>query len=107
VPQNFEHRTIVIPAEGGTPLHVFVNDPRTDAFRSAFTPDGKAFAYVATQDGVSNLWVQPLDGGPAKPMTFFKSDRIDDFAFSHDGKKLALLRGRTNRDVVLIRDTGQ
>ena len=75
--------------------------------RQQFTPDGKGIASVVEEGGAGNLWVQPLDGGSPKQLTFFTSDRIDDFAFSHDGKQLALLRGRTNRDVVLIRDSGQ
>lgn len=106
-PQTFQHRTVIIPAAGGAPLHILINDPRTDAPRSEFTPDGKGFAYVATEGDVSNIWIQPLAGGHPQQMTFFKSERINDFSFSRDGKKLAILRGRTNRDVVLIRDTGQ
>jgi hypothetical protein len=56
---------------------------------------------------VSNLWAAPLTGGQTKPLTDFKSDRIFDFVWSRDGKSLALSRGRTSRDVVLLTDTGK
>jgi hypothetical protein len=51
---------------------------------------------------VSNLWSQPLDGGKAKQITDFKSDLIYNFAYSRDGRQLALARGSHTRDAVLI-----
>ena len=109
-PENYVHRLVVIPSEGGAPLHTLVLDKRVRGgfgTRHAFTPDGKGIVTTIEEGGAGNLWMQPLDGGPSKQLTFFKSERIDDFAFSRDGKKLALLRGRTNSDVVLIRDSSQ
>ena len=52
-----------------------------------------------------NLWSQPLDGGPPKQVTDFKSDEIFSFAWSRDGKQLALARGVETGDVVLITDS--
>ena len=43
----------------------------------------------------------------AKALTDFKADKIFDFAWSRDGRKLAVSRGRTTRDVVLLTDTGK
>jgi hypothetical protein len=57
-----------------------------------------------TSGGVSNVWRQPLDGGEAKQVTSFRSDRISDVAESRDGKKLAVARYSTTSDVVMIRD---
>jgi hypothetical protein len=37
-------------------------------------------------------------------VTSFTSDSITRFAVSRDGKRLALARGKTTSDVVLIRD---
>ena len=67
-----------------------------------WSPDGKAIVYVNTVGGVSNLWSQPIDGSPAKQLTNFKTDRILTFAFSPDGKRLALARGNQTSDAVLI-----
>ena len=55
--------------------------------------------------GVSNIWSQPLDGDPPKPLTDFKSDSIFSFSWSRDGKQLVYARGAVTSDVVLIRDS--
>jgi hypothetical protein len=60
--------------------------------------------YVKTVGDVSNIWRLPLAGGDAKSVTTFTSQRITAFAVSRDGKRLALARGMTRSDVVLIRD---
>ncbi len=54
--------------------------------------------------GVSNLWIQPLDGGPARQITDFKEGVIFSYDWSADGKRIYLSRGSETRDVVLIRD---
>jgi hypothetical protein len=46
----------------------------------------------------------PLDGGEPKQVTSFTSDQITNFAVSPDGERLALARGKTTRDAVLMRD---
>lgn len=92
----------VSPLDGGAPLKTFPL-PQPNA-RPRWTPDGRALAYVENKDGISNIVVQPLDGGKPVPLTDFKAEVIFSFAFSPDGKQLALSRGTTNRDVVLIKD---
>jgi hypothetical protein len=52
-----------------------------------------------------SLWLQPLDGSHGKEITNFKSELIMDFKWSFDGSKLALTRGHTDSDVVLIRES--
>jgi Tol biopolymer transport system component len=89
-----------VPAEGGEPLYHF--DAPAGLFGLAWSPDNKALDYALTREGVSNLWEQPLAGGPARQLTHFKSDLILDFAWSLDGKQLALARGNYNSNVVLI-----
>jgi serine/threonine protein kinase len=69
-----------------------------------FSHDGKAVVYPTRDNGVDNLWLQPLDGSKGKLVTDFTSERIYDFHWSFDGKQLALVRGHTDSDVVLIRD---
>ncbi len=69
------------------------------------TRDGKAVIYPVRDGGTDNLWLQHLDGSPGKQITDFKSEEIIDFRWSFDGSKLALIRGHTDSDVVLIRDS--
>jgi len=60
--------------------------------------------FVRSNEGVSNVWRQTIDGSPAKQLTDFRDQRIFGFAWSRDGKQLALSRGTINTDVVLIRN---
>jgi Tol biopolymer transport system component/DNA-binding winged helix-turn-helix (wHTH) protein len=69
-----------------------------------FTPDGKSIIYNISdifRDG-GNVWVQPLDGSPAKPLIELKNDKVYWANFSPDGKKLFYTRGRTNSSAVLL-----
>ena len=72
-----------------------------------FSSDGKGVIYPVRDNGVDNLWLQPLDGSKGKQITDFTSEHIFDFHWSFDGKQLALVRGHTDADVVLIRDGRQ
>jgi serine/threonine protein kinase len=70
-----------------------------------FTLDGKAVAYPITENGVDNVWVQPLDGGAGRQITHFNSEQILSFHWSPDGKNLGVLRGHTDSDVVLLQES--
>ena len=69
-----------------------------------WTADGSALVYAVGRGGVSNLWAQPVDGGPPKQLTNFTAERIFGFGLSRDGRQLALSRGTWSSDVVLISD---
>jgi Tol biopolymer transport system component len=66
-----------------------------------WTPDG-SIAYV---DGAlpSNIWVRPLDGRPPYQLTHFTDRTVVDFAWSRDGKQLAIARASTTNDIVLFK----
>ena len=70
-----------------------------------FTPDGKSIAYAVRDNGVDNLWIQPLDGSPARQITNSKSEQISMFRWSPDGKSLVLRRYHNESDVVLLQET--
>jgi Tol biopolymer transport system component len=70
-----------------------------------FTADGKSVAYPVKENGVDNVWTQPLDGDPGHQITHFKSEEIFSFHWSPDGKKLGILRGHTDSDVVLLQES--
>jgi len=69
-----------------------------------WTPDGSALTYVDESNSADNIWSQPVNGGPRKPLTNFNSDSISSFAWSRDGKRLAISRGPVTTDVVLLKD---
>jgi Tol biopolymer transport system component len=69
-----------------------------------FTPDGKSVAYIIRDQGVDNIWVQPLDGLPGRQITNFTSEHIAEFQWSPDGKTIAVARAHDTSDVVLLRE---
>jgi hypothetical protein len=52
--------------------------------------------------GVGTLYVQPVSGGKPYPLTHFVSEEIVWFAWSKDGKQIAIARGIESSDAVLI-----
>jgi len=72
-----------------------------------FSRDGKSIVYPIRENNADNLWQQPLDGSPGRQLTSFNSEHIWDYHWSPDGTKLALVRGHTDSDVVLIRSQQQ
>ncbi len=93
----------VISAENGKTLQVAkFQKPPGGTFR--FSPDGSAVVYTTRDAGVDNLWSQPLDGSPGHMLTNFDSQQIEDFRWSFDGSRLAVLRSRRDSNVVLMRD---
>jgi Tol biopolymer transport system component len=90
----------VIPIDGGAPVRRF--DWPALAGVPCWAPKGDALQYVLTKNSVSNLWEQKLTGGAPKQITNFQSGLIFDSSWSRDGKQLALTRGSTSSDVILI-----
>jgi Tol biopolymer transport system component len=88
--------------EGGPMLKRF-SFPSTVTDRMVrWVPGGWGLAYLNTIGGVSNIWVQPLDGGPPLQLSNFKSERLHSFEWSRDGRWLATVRGSETSDVVLL-----
>ena len=107
VEANPTHKIALVPLDGGPqpPVHLLDSHPGiSDGPR--FTPDGKAFVYPVTENGVGNLWLQPLDGTSGRQITNFKTDRIVATQWSPDGKSIGVLGRRVEADVVLLRDSG-
>lgn len=99
------NRVAVIPFEGGEPIKTFqVQGSGTVLAVMQWANDGNSILYTVTANNVTNIWRQPLDGGPPKQATEFKELLMTGFAWSRDGKQLACTRGSLMRDAVLIRD---
>ena len=94
----------ILPFEGGPPLKLFdIISATTRLLRWA--NDGQSIYYTDQQNGVSNIWQLPVDSnGPGTQVTRFTDGTIRSFAWSRDGKQLAVARGTQTTDVVLITD---
>jgi serine/threonine protein kinase len=90
-----------------SPPQLIEADERISSGSVNFTPDGKAVAYPIRENGVDNLWVQPLDASRGRQITNFDSEQILNFRWSPDGRSLCILRGHTDSDVVLIHESSQ
>jgi Tol biopolymer transport system component/DNA-binding winged helix-turn-helix (wHTH) protein len=67
-----------------------------------WAPDGQSLAYIANKKGVSNIWLQPLNGQPPRQFTNFRAGQLRSFAWSQDGQQLALMRHQATSDVILL-----
>ncbi len=96
----------IIPAQGGLPVQTFP----ASRFMSGliqYSADGQSLYYPVTEKGVSNILVQPLAGGPPTLATNFDDLFLYGYAYDWKSKRLAVARGRTNSDVVLITSSSQ
>jgi serine/threonine protein kinase len=103
---NSPLKLAIFPAEGKQPTIIFdvpiLADEVSLVPPPRWTTDGRALTYVVTSAGVSNIWLQPIDGGASRQLTMFKADRVFSFEWSRDGKQLVVARGAVASDVVLI-----
>jgi len=75
--------------------------PTSTLRRYRWTPDSRGIADILAPG--SNIWIVPLDGSPPRQLTHFTERSIQDFAWSHDGKRLAIARTTTTNDIVLFK----
>ncbi len=105
-PGHVSLQIVNLNAGPNPPRRTLTPDPRVSG-AVEFTPDGKALAYSITENGVANVWIQPLDGSKGRQITHFTSGTIASGGWSPDGKTLALLRSQTQSDIVLLRESAQ
>ncbi|MEP7075325.1 MAG: winged helix-turn-helix domain-containing protein [Acidobacteriota bacterium] len=101
-PKTGKFNLTVASLDDGSILKTFGPEPARGSIVLAFTPDGKGLAYTITANGVGNVGMQPLDSGPPKMLTDFKSDLIYSFDWSPDGKNILVVRGKQLSDAVMI-----
>lgn len=98
-----EWRVAIARTDNGAVVHSFKMPSNIIGRVARWAPDGQSIVYAKANGNVGDLWRQPLDGSEPVQITYFDSYSIGDFAWSPDGKKIALTRGSEIRDVVLIR----
>ena len=92
----------IVPSSGGEPTTI-LNAPKFSR-AAGWSPDGKSIIYEKDENNVSNLWSISLDGGKERQLTNWPSEQIFWFAWSRDGKQLAVARGHLSFDLLLIKD---
>lgn len=98
---EWHNRIALLPFNGGPPVRMFDIPPRISPYDLIqWTPDGRALTYGGTN--TTKIWLQPLDGSPARELIDFQFDSVWCFAWSPEGNQLAVARGSTVSDVVLI-----
>jgi serine/threonine protein kinase/dipeptidyl aminopeptidase/acylaminoacyl peptidase len=101
-----QYKIALLDLSSGKSPQMIDADERISSGVLNFSPDGKAIAYSIRENGVDNLWVQPLSGSSARrQITAFDSEQILNFRWSLDGRSLAILRGHSESDVVLLRES--
>jgi dipeptidyl aminopeptidase/acylaminoacyl peptidase len=55
----------------------------------SISADGTMVAYISDTSGQFNLWTQPVDGGPARQLTFFTDCAVREVAWAADRTALA------------------
>lgn len=61
-------------------------------FSPVWSPDGKTIAFLSSRSGESQIYLLPMDGGEAKPLTTL-STGADIVKWSPDGKSIAFTSG--------------
>jgi eukaryotic-like serine/threonine-protein kinase len=94
---------IVQKLDGGAPVKEL--EAVADANYLGWTPDGRALTYLHTIGSATHLFMQPLSGGAPIQLTHFDTEpsAIVAYAWSRDGKKIAITRARfADTDVVIF-----
>jgi Tol biopolymer transport system component len=95
----------IISAGGGQPTKTLDVPYSSPAWNPVlrWSPAGDAIDYIDARSNIENIWRQSLDGGQPQQITNFTSGLILNFAWSPDGRNLAVAHGTRRSDVVSIR----
>ncbi len=89
----------IFSTDGGDSLKVFDPEPsERGIFR--WTADSKSLVYA--KQSIGEFWRQPIDGGKPTKIFGFGSDRIMNFDFTPDFRRVVFTRGADTQEAVLI-----
>ena len=97
------YKVIIVPAGGGEPTKTL--DWPKGAEGLYWSPDGRAIDYIANREGIYNVWRTTLDGGKEQKLTDWQTtDPLWAFAWSRDGRNLAITRDTGKNALLLIQN---
>lgn len=89
-------------ATGGHAAPRYFDVPRDGSHpAAAWLPDGSGFAFVERTNGVSNIWLQPVDGSLPRQLTHFDSGEIENVDIDRNGR-IAFERTLVSSDLVAV-----
>jgi eukaryotic-like serine/threonine-protein kinase len=100
---NIRVKFVVQRFEDGAPVREF--EAPTDIDAIGWTPDNRAITYLRIVGSAEDLYMQPLAAGAAVRLMHFDNEptRVIAYAWSRDGKRIAITRSRFNdTDVVMF-----
>ncbi|HEY0457849.1 MAG TPA: protein kinase [Pyrinomonadaceae bacterium] len=68
-----------------------------------WTADGKNLSFVNDENGFANVWLLPLNDEKPRRITNFNDNFVFSFAWSADGRRLAVSRGTLTSDAILLK----
>jgi Tol biopolymer transport system component len=92
---------VMIPLSGGEPRRI-TGVPGA-AKLARLGPDGRSITYLVTHEGADELLSLPAAGGAPRRLLRFEGKEIEDFAWSLDGRHLAVVKVSRSGDVVLLK----
>ena len=97
-------RTAILPMNGKSQPRYFTAPRSGGPPTTQWHPNGRAFLYVDFISDIANIWIQDIDGGEPRQLTFFESGEIYSFALAPDGNRMVITRGQGTSDAMLVRD---
>jgi Tol biopolymer transport system component len=96
-----QFRVGISDLETGKRLHDFLAEPVTSNSRLILRDEG---VYLNTVTGDrANVWLQPLDGKPAKKITNYEDQLLFEFDLAPEGDAMLVVRGPRVRNAQIIR----
>jgi serine/threonine protein kinase len=97
----------IVPAAGGSPVHLLETPASEGVAGPRWTPDGKALIYVPHKRTDRDLWIQQIDGTPAHRLTNLGEDPITTiwrFVWSKDGSQILMSKGKIELEVAVVKN---
>ncbi|MFN7926839.1 MAG: winged helix-turn-helix domain-containing protein [Blastocatellia bacterium] len=103
-PEKGLRKFVIMPSGGGAPVKTIEKIPFQRWSHLAWLPDSRSFTVAGAVNNTSNIYKYTFESNEPQSVTNFKSDWIFRYAWSRDGKTLAVERGLPVNDVIMISD---